>query len=161
MRYVIHIIIIFWPICLKAQPINHEQIALDHFMEKIFDLKYKKLKAIEFSGFTENALTRIRYGNNCFENLPDLHINLFFNAQDKLITEKKIILPFRKGLKIKRINMFSSKRFKLLICGVNTVNDRFYVSIEMFKLNYHVDIYLFEMDKMGNILRWCETGATF
>ena len=61
MRCIIYIIILFWPIYLKAQPINHEQIALDHFMEKIFDLKYKKVKAIEFSGFTEKVLTKARY----------------------------------------------------------------------------------------------------
>ncbi len=161
MRYVIHIIIIFWPICLKAQTINYEQIALNHFMEKIFDLKYKKVKAIEFSGFTEKVLTKARYGNDCFDDSSRIRMSLIRNAEDKIVPMKKIEISSNYNINIKGINMRNSKRFKLRITCVNHLVNNSYVGIEMLKLNSHIDTFLIEIDKKGNILRWCETGAVF
>jgi hypothetical protein len=161
MRHFFGIIFLFGSMQATAQPVPFEQKALDYFMVNVFDSNYQKLKTIEFSGFTEDHMTNFEFGHNCFSTDFKLELDLINNSLNKILPKKKIILSKRSNLKVRPLHKNSSKIFKLSINQANELNNKIYVSIQLLKLSYLVDIYLFEFDKSGDVLRWCRTGVVF
>ena len=159
MRYFLFSIVIFVSIYGNAQSIKYEQNAFGYFMDSIFYENYKKIKRIDFSGLTEDELSTLSFGKNCFTDEPQLALKLLENGMHKKFPKKEIIFPSKCEIKIKPVRAKSSKkRLKLSIKQANEIDNKIYITIELVNFYNTVDMYLLELDKNGNVLRWCKTG---
>lgn len=161
MKYLAFCTFFLFSVFVKAQSISFEQNALDYFMSKIFDENYKKIKALEFTGFTEDHLTNFEFGHYCFSSDFTIELALINNSLNKVLPKTKLALPEKLNLKIGPIKKNSAKRFKLSVAQANEFDDMKYVTIQLLRIHHRADIFLFELDKDGNILRWCRSGAIF
>lgn len=158
MRYLLYLTFVFPSFSLNAQSIKYEQKAFEYFMDKVFNNNYKKVKSIEFSGFTEDKLADLSFGKNCFNDEPQLALSLINNGLHKVFPKKEIVFSSKYQIKVKAVSRKSSKRLKLSIKQANEINNKLYVTIELVNIYNTLDIFLLELDKNGDILRWCKTG---
>lgn len=56
----------------NSQTVNFEQLSLNYFMDTIFKERYEKIRIIEFSGKSEDHLTNLEMGNDCFNDSNQL-----------------------------------------------------------------------------------------
>lgn len=159
-KYLFFILCFLLPSYSLAQSNTYEQNAVNYFFANLFDSIYPKMKQIEFSGFTEERITKVVYGDDCFN--PDSYFTrALHNNAERLVAEKKKLDIKSNKLKVKKVDMESYKRFKLRITCANEVEGKVYINIELYKIHEYIDVYFFELSKNGNIIRWCKTGAGF
>ncbi|MEY3222938.1 MAG: hypothetical protein RLZZ203_1794 [Cyanobacteriota bacterium] len=141
----------------EAQQINFEQKAFDYFFDSIFVEKYPGVKSLQFNGATDKEMSEFSLFKNCFKGEDEIRIKLANNAYGKILAEKVIntevdLVSFKKG-KVK-------SKIKLHVLHANEVNRKFYVMVGLVKSKHYTHAYFFELDKNGDVLRWCQTGMT-
>lgn len=142
----------------QAQQINFEQKAFDHFFGNLFKEKYPEVKAIQFCGSTEKALTEFDLLKNCFQDGDQIRKGLYDNAHGRSLPEKVINVATASNVSFKDKKVKS--KIKMHILQATEVDGKVYVAIELIKHLHYTDAFFFEFDQGGNVLRWCKTGLT-
>ncbi len=145
-------------ITVQGQQTSFEQKAFDYFFSEIFSGKYQEEKIVRFGGQTEKSLSQFGHYNNCFTGEEDIRKSLYDKAEDEVLPAKKIdTWNNHKAVIKKKRNRLG---LNLYLFQANEVNQKVYVMIEIVQPDYYTNVYVFEFDIDGKLLRTCRTGVT-
>ncbi|MCB0843040.1 MAG: hypothetical protein KDE26_07240 [Bacteroidetes bacterium] len=136
--------------------IRYEQIALEHFFNKVFYEEYPKVKRLECNGLIENTLSRFASMKDCFDKNQSIRHAMYAREDLELDPPQKMDFT-----NLKKIHISRQARYVLRVFSVNEINGFFYVRVDMTKKNYHTDAWFFKLDKEGTIVDWCKSGVIY
>jgi hypothetical protein len=136
---------------------NKEQMVFAYFMENLFYKDYPDILKVEFSGYTEEEMSKLYHYKTCFADSEKLRNAMDSTAHQKVLPKIKIAYTDIKNITIKQLHP-NSRRTKIYVLQKTPVNNHYYLVIQVIKPIHFVNYYLSELDNSGKIMRWCRTG---
>jgi hypothetical protein len=137
--------------------VSYEQLAFDYFISRILSTDFKNLSLIEFKGETESTYSTL--GNYKFCLKPEEKLQSLIKAvtKDPVYYFEKVNYNQVKNVTITNLKD-DSKTAKLYIYHSVRVADNFYVFLTVNQPGKETIMYVVELNKEGDILRYCRMG---